>query len=77
MPDRYLEPKELADELKIPASNLAKWRLYGGGPPFLKLGKNVRYERVDVERWLELQKRRTTSDAASLSRYTIARAAID
>jgi hypothetical protein len=64
MPDRFLQPTELAKELKIPLSNLAKWRLNGGGPVFTKLGKNVRYERADVEHWLEMQKRRTTSDAA-------------
>ncbi|MCC5647961.1 helix-turn-helix domain-containing protein [Nostoc sp. CHAB 5824] len=64
MPDRFLQPAELAKELKIPLSNLAKWRLHGGGPVFLKLGKNVRYEWSEVERWLESRKQRTTSDTA-------------
>ncbi len=65
MSDRYLEPEQLADLLKISQSNLAKWRLYGGGPIFIKIGKNIRYDRADVEAWVAERKRRTTSDKAA------------
>jgi hypothetical protein len=60
-----LAPETLSKELGIPPSTLAKWRLYGGGPRYAKFGKNVRYERCDVDRWIESRKRQSTScDAA-------------
>ncbi len=62
MEDRYLEPEQLADLLKISRSNLAKWRVFGGGPVFFRAGKNIRYDRIDVEAWIAERKRRTTSD---------------
>lgn len=65
MSDRYLEAWQLAELLKISQSNLAKYRLYGGGPVFIKIGKHIRYDRADVEAWIASQKRRTTSDTAA------------
>ena len=32
------------------------------GPPFLKLGKSVRYDISDLDAWLATRRRRTTSD---------------
>jgi predicted DNA-binding transcriptional regulator AlpA len=42
-------------------STLEKRRLYGGGPPFLKLGRLVRYRISDLDRWLDSQLMATTS----------------
>ncbi len=33
-------------------------------PPFLKLGRAVRYDRRDLDEWLAARKRTTTSPAA-------------
>ncbi len=33
-------------------------------PPFLKLGRAVRYDRRDLDEWLAARRRTTTSDAA-------------
>ena len=65
MSDRFFTPEKLSEELEIPTSTLAKWRLYGGGPRYVKMGKNIRYERSDVDQWVESQKRRTTSCKAA------------
>jgi len=65
MSDRFFGPETLSVELKIPVSTLAKWRLYGGGPRYVKMGKNIRYERIDVDQWVESRKRRTTSSKAA------------
>jgi hypothetical protein len=65
MSERFFTPETLSAELKIPTSTLAKWRLYGGGPLFAKFGKNVRYEKCDVDEWVKNNKRRTTSSEAA------------
>ncbi|MCM0020304.1 MAG: helix-turn-helix domain-containing protein [Tagaea sp.] len=57
-----LEPDELAEALRVTTGTLAKWRLAGGGPRFVKLPKSVLYDRSDVTEWLESQKMRTTAD---------------
>lgn len=33
-------------------------------PPFLKLGRAIRYDRRDLDEWLAARRRTTTSDAA-------------
>jgi len=42
---------------------LAKLRLTGDGPPFIKLGRQVRYRLGDLEAWLNGQVRSSTSDS--------------
>jgi hypothetical protein len=38
-----LAPKETAGRLKVSTSWLAKARMRGDGPPFIKLGRAIRY----------------------------------
>lgn len=33
-------------------STLEKLRVFGGGPPYLKLGRTVRYRPADLDHWL-------------------------
>jgi predicted DNA-binding transcriptional regulator AlpA len=40
---------------------LQAWRTRGGGPPFVKLGRLVRYKWSDVSAWLETRRRTSTS----------------
>ncbi len=37
-------------------------RVLGGGPPFLKRGRKVLYDPRDVQKWIDGQKRTSTSD---------------
>lgn len=69
MPDnsthsRRLRPAEAADHANLSESFLAKLRMRGDGPRFIKVGKAVLYDSVDIDRWLESQKRLSTSEAA-------------
>jgi predicted DNA-binding transcriptional regulator AlpA len=50
--DRFLNTEELAEYLSMPAATLRWWRHRGTGPPYQKLGRNVRYRWVDIETWL-------------------------
>ncbi len=52
---KLLVTKQVADRLGISASTLEKARSTGIGnyPPYIKVGRNVRYRPADVEAWLE------------------------
>ena len=44
-----LTTKQSAQHLGLAVSTLNKWRCYGGGPKFLKLGRAVRYRKIDLD----------------------------
>ncbi|WP_417467846.1 helix-turn-helix transcriptional regulator [Maricaulis sp.] len=47
-----LRPKEVADALGLSKATLAKWRVHGDGPAFIKVGTRVVYAEVDIQDWL-------------------------
>jgi predicted DNA-binding transcriptional regulator AlpA len=58
-----LRPKEAADRSGISVSTLAKMRMRGDGPPYSKLGDRiVVYDLGDLEHWVAVRKRRSTSE---------------
>lgn len=44
---------EAATILTISPRTLENWRARQEGPPYKKLGTNVRYDTADLEKWLE------------------------
>lgn len=56
-----LDPIATASYLGVAKQTLARWRCEGGGPAFLKLGTRIRYERADLDRWLDARRRSSTS----------------
>jgi predicted DNA-binding transcriptional regulator AlpA len=52
-----LTPKEAAKLLKVSPSWLAKARMRGDGPPFIKFGKMVRYAEAALQAWLRSHQR--------------------
>ncbi len=51
--DLLLEPKETSKILGKSTSWLAKSRLTGDGPPYVKVGRSVRYLKSGLETWLQ------------------------
>ena len=49
---RWLNPTELEEEFGFSKSNQAKYRM-DRKIPFSKLGKYIRYDRIEIKRWLE------------------------
>jgi predicted DNA-binding transcriptional regulator AlpA len=47
-----IDEKQLCAELGISGVTATKWRAKAEGPPFIKVGRLVRYRRSDVEAWL-------------------------
>lgn len=56
--------EQLAERWNISPSTLAKSRVSGDGPPFLKIGRSVRYDVAEADQWLEARRRTSTSEAA-------------
>lgn len=53
--DTLLDAADVADYLGIPVNSLKMWRYRRKGPPWLKLGRHVRYRQSALERWLDAQ----------------------
>lgn len=67
-PDRaitILDAAQAADHVRLSASTLAKLRLQGSGPRFLKLGRSIRYSTEDLDEWLFQNSRHSTSEGSS------------
>jgi hypothetical protein len=47
-----LTEQKAADILAIQVKTLQAWRVRGGGPKFVKLGRCVRYLQTDLEQYL-------------------------
>lgn len=52
---RMIPEEEVANELGLKVGTLRRWRLYGRGPTFVKIGGAVRYDRFALERWIATQ----------------------
>jgi predicted DNA-binding transcriptional regulator AlpA len=59
---RMLIAKDAAAYLGIAQQTLAKMRWSGDSPPYFKVGRQVVYDRAELDAWLALRKRRSTSD---------------
>ena len=51
-----------AEYLGLSPATLETMRSRGGGPPFVKLGRRVVYQREDLDSWVSARRRKSTSD---------------
>lgn len=61
-PTERLNNREAADYLGLKAATLNKWRCHGDGPPFIKVGRLIRYRKTDLDAFLQAGARASTSD---------------
>jgi predicted DNA-binding transcriptional regulator AlpA len=48
-----LTPEETAKFLRISISWLAKARMRGDGPPYIRIGRSIRYSEVALMQWMK------------------------
>ena len=60
--ERLLTPKETAKFLRVSELWLAKARMRGDGPPYVKLGRAIRYREGALLQWLRSRQRLSTSE---------------
>jgi predicted DNA-binding transcriptional regulator AlpA len=60
--ERLLTSKEAAEFLRVSTSWLAKSRMNGTGPAFVKIGRSVRYPEAGLLHWTRGCQRLSTSE---------------
>lgn len=63
--DHWVNTGAAAAYVGVPASTLEKLRVYGGGCPYSKRGRSVRYKISDLDRWMSARMVETTSQKAA------------
>ncbi|MCA6094010.1 helix-turn-helix domain-containing protein [Streptomyces sp. SCA3-4] len=52
LPDRYLTPDDIAGLFGVPKETVYQWRRKRIGPPAFRIGKHLRYDPTEVERYV-------------------------
>jgi len=63
MGERLLTNDALAERLHVHPNTTEHWRLKGEGPPWIRVGRLVRYRPEDVEEWLTRNRAQSTSES--------------
>ena len=61
----HLTPKEAADRLRLTVGTLSNWRVSGGGPRYIKVGRKVLYPLAEIEAFEQRQLRTHTAQGAA------------
>ncbi|MCF1647328.1 helix-turn-helix transcriptional regulator [Streptomyces indiaensis] len=56
LPDRYLNPDDIAEIFDVPKETVYQWRKKRIGPPGFRIGKYVRYDPADVRAYVTSRK---------------------
>ena len=67
-PDALLDQRQVSRMLNVKPKMLEGRRYRGGGPPYITIGKLVRYRRSDVLGYLEANRRTVTPHVPRLPR---------
>jgi predicted DNA-binding transcriptional regulator AlpA len=59
---RLLTPRGAADFLRVSESWLAKARMRGDGPPYVKVGRSIRYAEGALLQWIKSRVHLSTSE---------------
>lgn len=60
-PSEIMTTAEVAALLRRPVGTLRYWRHRGEGPASFRVGGSIVYDRAEVRRWLDEQRRATSS----------------
>ena len=60
--ERLLTASDAANHLRLSPSWLAKARMRGDGPPYVKLGRSIRYTETSILQWMRSRQRFSTSE---------------
>ena len=56
-----------AELLGVSVALMNKFRIQGGGPRYIKMGRSVRYSQAALAAWLTQNERASTSDTGELA----------
>ena len=55
---KLMTPREVSEAFGISEHTLAKWRVAGAGPIYIRVGSCIRYRLSDLEEWLQSRERK-------------------
>lgn len=61
----WLDTHGAAAYLSVTRKQMEHWRSAGGGPPFSRLGRLVRYSRAQLDAWMAGRQVRSTAEVTS------------
>jgi len=67
MPQILLTEQEAARRLTVSVKTLQAWRVRGGGPRFVKVGRLVRYTEPSIEEFIRLHTISSTAESSGLA----------
>ena len=67
MPQTLMTEHEAARRLTVSVKTLQAWRVRGGGPRFVKVGRLVRYTEAAIEEFIRLHTLSSTAELNGLS----------
>ena len=59
--ETMMTPKVLSERIAVGEGCLAKWRITGEGPAFVRVGRRIAYDPRDVQQWLDARRVNSTS----------------
>jgi|GWRWMinimDraft_5_1066013.scaffolds.fasta_scaffold123695_1 hypothetical protein len=62
---QMLAPEAAGRITTLSPKTLANMRVVGGGPPFYKVGRYVRYDRIELEQWMRSRRYYNTAEASA------------
>jgi hypothetical protein len=60
-----LSAKHASSILCVTIGTLAKWRVYGNGPKFIRVNRRIAYHPKDIADWLNARRVCSTSEGAA------------
>ncbi|MEU6448191.1 helix-turn-helix domain-containing protein [Streptomyces sp. NPDC046979] len=63
LPDRYLNPEDIAEIFGVPVETVYQWRKKRIGPPGFRIGKHLRYDPADIRTYVT-ERKNVDRDAA-------------
>ena len=60
---RLFDPQEASAYLRIAKQTLARWRCYGLGPRFVRIGGRIFYDPADLDAFIAANKFHSTAEA--------------
>ncbi len=57
----HMKAKVTAERIGVTAGCLAKWRMTGEGPAYIRVGRRIAYDPRDVQVWLDARRVQSTS----------------
>ena len=60
-----LKPQEVADWLRIHVRTLQRWRQQGIGPPYVKIGREFRYDENELTTYIDQQTTGAPNDTSA------------